>query len=39
MDDMLLGVLVASVLGAWFLSARRGTNAAYRGGARWSSEP
>jgi hypothetical protein len=30
MDDVLLGVLVASVLGAWFLSARRGTNAAYR---------
>jgi D-alanyl-D-alanine carboxypeptidase len=39
MDNVLLGVLVASILGAWFLSARRGANAAYRGGARWSSEP
>jgi D-alanyl-D-alanine carboxypeptidase len=38
-DNVLIGVLVASVLAAWFLSARRGANAAYRGGARWSSEP
>jgi D-alanyl-D-alanine carboxypeptidase len=34
LDDVLLGVMVASVIGAWILSVRRGTNDAYRGGAR-----
>ncbi|HEY4937574.1 MAG TPA: D-alanyl-D-alanine carboxypeptidase family protein [Actinomycetota bacterium] len=36
LDDVLLGVVVASVIGAWFLSSRRGTNDAYRGGPRGS---
>jgi D-alanyl-D-alanine carboxypeptidase len=39
LDNMLLGVLVASIIGAWLLSARRGTNDAYGDGARsWGSE-
>jgi D-alanyl-D-alanine carboxypeptidase len=39
-DNVLLGVLVASVIGAWLLARRRGTNDTYRGpGARsWKGE-
>jgi serine-type D-Ala-D-Ala carboxypeptidase (penicillin-binding protein 5/6) len=40
LNDVLLGVLIASVIGAWVLSSRRGTNDAYRAGRRrWSSPP
>ena len=39
LNDVLLGVVVASVIAAWFLSSRRGSNRAYRGGSRdWSGE-
>jgi len=29
---VLIGVMIASVIGAWFLSHRRGISEAYRGG-------
>ncbi|HEX9315612.1 MAG TPA: D-alanyl-D-alanine carboxypeptidase family protein [Actinomycetota bacterium] len=32
LDNVLIGVMIASVIGAWFLSHRRGINEAYRGG-------
>jgi D-alanyl-D-alanine carboxypeptidase (penicillin-binding protein 5/6) len=31
-DNVLIGVMIASVIGAWILSHRRGINEAYRGG-------
>jgi D-alanyl-D-alanine carboxypeptidase len=34
LDNVLIGVMIASVIGAWILSHRRGINEAYRGGAR-----
>src|SRR5712691_3056327 len=37
LDNVLIGVLIASVIGAWFLSHRRGVNEAYRGGGARSS--
>lgn len=39
MDDVLLGVLIASIVAAWILSSRRGTNRAYGARSRpWRSE-
>lgn len=32
LDNVLIGVMIASVIGAWFLSRRRGIDEAYRGG-------
>jgi D-alanyl-D-alanine carboxypeptidase len=37
LNDVLLAVVLASVVAAWFLSSRRGANRAYRGGSRHGS--